>query len=396
MTSKTYLLLKEDLTQVCLEVSSTDIDQAWEKSRSHSTPNSRENAFINRICLKVILPWLQEKYEQEVVAWSNVTTWELVNGTAVTVGGARFIFIPNQTIYKDELRVPQEWIDIPSWVGDYYLAVQVNPDDKWVRIWGYTTHEPLKNKGKYDARDRSYYLLEQNLIENINILWVARRVCPNEPTRAKIKPLPTLTRQQTANLLQCLGNPELKSPRLEESFEMWASLLENDIWREELYQRRHSLPIIQASCENSEDKVIFLRDWKVGNFQAGWERGTEDSEIKAHAASVCSIEPTIGIKNFYLCEEIGRVFVFVKLIPKDEKEEDILVKVKKDESDGQAYLPCNFKLVFLSKTGEIVDEKPLKKEKKQVKLNNILGKIGDSFSIQLSFNEISLKENFIL
>jgi len=24
--------------------------------------------------------------------------------------------------------VPQEWVDIPEWAADYYLAVQVNPD----------------------------------------------------------------------------------------------------------------------------------------------------------------------------------------------------------------------------------------------------------------------------
>ena len=35
------------------------------------------------------------------------------------------MLIPSEAIDDSELEVPQEWVDIPSWAADYYLAVQI-------------------------------------------------------------------------------------------------------------------------------------------------------------------------------------------------------------------------------------------------------------------------------
>ncbi|PSO81051.1 MAG: hypothetical protein BRC41_15925 [Cyanobacteria bacterium QH_9_48_43] len=46
--------------------------------------------------------------------------WEVVNGTAIALSGVRLVLIPSEAADLSELRVPQEWVDIPSWGGDYY------------------------------------------------------------------------------------------------------------------------------------------------------------------------------------------------------------------------------------------------------------------------------------
>lgn len=68
--------------------------------------------------------------------------WEVVNGTAIGIGETRIVLIP-EAMDTDEYEVQAEWVDIPSWAADYYLAVQVNSEDCWLRIWGYTTHKKL-------------------------------------------------------------------------------------------------------------------------------------------------------------------------------------------------------------------------------------------------------------
>lgn len=232
----------DDPTQLELKLSPTELNQVWHKNNFYSTSSRRWNAYLNQICLNAILPWIRDEYDPEAKILPNISAlpsyWELINGTAVKVGGARLLLVPQQTIHLSELRVPQEWIDIPSWATDYYLAVQVNPDNGWVRIWGYATHQQLKNRGNYQASNRTYCLVEDDLIRDIDILWVARQLCPNEPTRAAIALLPTLPLQQAENLLQRLGNPEVRTPRLEVPFQLWGALLEHGGWRKRLYQKR--------------------------------------------------------------------------------------------------------------------------------------------------------------
>jgi hypothetical protein len=167
--------------------------------------------------------------------------WEFVNGTAITCEGRRFVLIPTAAIDLEELRVPQEWVDIPSWVADYYLAVQVNPNGGWVTIYGYTTHEQLKTKGVYNAGDRTYCLDENDLIQDINVLWIARQLCPDEILRGSVAPLPKLPLAQAENLLQRLGNPAVVFPRVAIPFELWGALLEHGGWRQRLYERRQGL-----------------------------------------------------------------------------------------------------------------------------------------------------------
>jgi len=54
-------------------------------------------------------------------------------------------------------------------------------------IWGYTTHLQLKSDGHYDHGDRTYCLDEDDLIDDLNILWVARQLCPQERLRAQLQ-----------------------------------------------------------------------------------------------------------------------------------------------------------------------------------------------------------------
>lgn len=232
-------------TQLWLEVPEYDRTQAWRESQSFSRTGSRWNAYLNQICLKTFLNWLRLEYAPGAKAAPSATLpsiLEVVNGTAITLDDTRFVLVPTETIDLSELRVPQEWVDIPSWVADYYLAVQVDPDEGLVTIWGYTTHEQLKRSGSYDPQDRTYCLAQEDLIQNLSVLWVARQVCPEEQTRRAIAPLPALPLAQAENLITRLGNPDVINPRLAVPFELWGALLEHGGWRQSLYHRRMGYP----------------------------------------------------------------------------------------------------------------------------------------------------------
>jgi hypothetical protein len=202
--------------------------------------------FLNQCCLQAFLPWFQAEFAANASVSPNSAAlpsfWEVVNGTAITFDNARLVFIPTVAIDLEELRVPQEWIDIPNWAADYYVSMQVNPDEGWIRVVGYTTHQQLKTVENYDPGDRSYSLATEDLVRDINALWITRQLYPQALLRTAIAPLPTLPQAQAENLLERLGNPTLQFPRLAVPFTLWGALLSHGGWRQCLYERRQDLP----------------------------------------------------------------------------------------------------------------------------------------------------------
>ena len=330
-----------DPLELYLEISPTAQNQAWQQSQSLSTAASRYQAYLNQLCLNAVLQWLREEYEQKAHPWPSVAAlpsfWEVVNGTAVAIDATRFILLPSETIDLSELRVPQEWIDIPSWVGDYYLAVQVEPDARWVRVWGYSTHQQLKTRGSYQASDRTYCLNSDRLIQDINVLWVARQLCPDETTREASTPLTTLPLVQAENLLQRLANPAITEPRLAVPFELWGALLEHGGTRRRLYQQRVGLSeqwSIQQWLRTGVSDFAQQIGWRQIEFQQGFvgAKGTESADAKA----VLSRQLLIAGQQYEL-----------RVLPQGNSEEQIWRFELRNSSAG-GLIPGGFKLRLLT------------------------------------------------
>ncbi len=239
-----------------------------------STAGACRRAYLNQLCIKALLPWLREEHATNARVWTKEDAlpsfWEFVNGTAIVLDNIRLVVIPTESIDLSELRIPQEWVDIPTWAGDYYLQVQVNAEDDFIRIVGYSTHAKLKTMGIYDASERTYCLNAGDLIQNINVLWLSRQFCPDEFVRAEVPPLAVLSQAQAANLLERLGNPDLVFPRLEVPFQLWSSLLEHGGWRQHLYEKRQGLP-----------EQWSIQQWlQIGISSLGQQLGWEQSQLQ--------------------------------------------------------------------------------------------------------------------
>ncbi len=269
-----------------LEIPSDVQNQARRKIQSFSNPASQYQGYINELCLLTILPWLQSEFTPQAEIFpSNAALpsfWELVNGTAITLDGKRFILIPSVAMDLSELRVPQEWVDIQSLSGNYYLSVYIEPDDNYVRIWGYCTHAQLKTKGNYDASDRTYSLDTSDIIEDIATLAVADQFCSEEVTKSAMPPLPILPQAQAQNLISRLANPDIVTPRLQIPFELWGGLIEHGGWRQSLYQQRLGLPEQWSVLQWLQSGVSQLAQsigWESLNMQlSAGARSTEASQ----------------------------------------------------------------------------------------------------------------------
>jgi len=278
------LLTAAKPTQLWLEISPDDQSQAWQH-QMYSTPSSHWNATLNCITLNTFLSWLRTECAPQAKVFPHraalASIWEFVNGVAIVWETTKIVLIPSETIDTVELRVPQEWIDIPEWTADYYLGVQINPDDRWIKVWGYTTHQQLRTNGHYDASDRTYSLDEDELVADINILWVAQQLGITEATKSAIAPL-ALPQTQVENLIQRLGNPEIIIPRLEIPFTIWGAILAHGGWRQRLYERRQGLP----------EQWSILQWLRSGISDVAQQIGWQQVELQPSLARSRSLEST--------------------------------------------------------------------------------------------------------
>lgn len=238
------------------------------RSLPYSQPGRQWEAYLSSLCLQHLVPWLQATYD-EVRPWLNAADWpgiwEWVGGCAVQMGARRLILMPSDAIASDSLVVPQEWVDLPDWAGDYYLAVQIQTDPTpALRVWGYADHRTLKQAGDYDDTTRTYTLDAHALTPDLSSLALVQRFCPDLETRAAIAPLAPLPSPQAINLSDRLSNPSLRFPRLSLPFSTWGALLQDPNWRQQLYRQRNG----QASAPNLP---VRLNQWLEGLVETGWQ-----------------------------------------------------------------------------------------------------------------------------
>jgi hypothetical protein len=261
--------------QLILEIPTATNQKAWDESQKATTAYSRWQTYLNRLALDIFIQYATEEQTETVKSQNLPNISELFNGTAIKIGDAKMVLIASEAEDVEELRVPQEWVDIPQLVADYYIAVQVNVDDSYLRVWGYTTHQQIKTMGNYNFSDRSYTLDGIDIIDDINALWVARELCPHEVTRVEVATIAEIESQQANNLIQRLGDKENLLPRLAIPFTLWAALLENDTWRNELIaQRRGKVKISVIKWLKTEAANLMAEMGEIGWRQVEFQPST--------------------------------------------------------------------------------------------------------------------------
>ena len=383
-----------------LEITPEIQSQIWQQSQVYATPSSRWCAYINKICLDVFLDWLKTEYFLAASVWYSSpgipAYWEFFNGTAILLGDKRVVLIPSEAIDNSELEVPQEWVDIPGWTADYYLAAQVKPDGEWVRIWGYTSYTELKSQGYYDPVDRTYCIDAEHLTKDLNAFWITYQFCADQEFKAALPPLPELSKTQAENLQERLGDVSVTFPRLEVPFETWAALLENEQWRQGLYQQRQ-----QRQRSLSSQAQVNLSYWLQHIYDNSWQAidtifNSSPSSLAFNFRSSASLNNT-SIKRAKVidlqAEGDQKLALIVGLTPEANQKVNIRVEL---HPLGNKYLPNDIKLVLLSSEEEIIQEVQARSQDNYVQLKLFEGEVGEHFSVRVILDNYQLTENFVI
>ncbi len=332
--------------QLWQEFSVEEQTQAWQQSRTQAYSNNaaRWRAYQNYLCLKKFETWLitEADLQDRPKVWPEPrelsSFWELVNGTAIALGKTRLLLVPDEALNLQELCVPQEWVDIPEWAAHYYLAIQQNSEERWFRVVGYATHDQLKQEGRYDPMDRTYCLQREKLIQDLNVMWIARELSPSR--ELVVAALPALSQREAVGLLNQLSQPSPYSPRLDVPFEKWAALIANPSWRQQLYQQRTSE--VQVSASAASPKVwVKLSQWAKEALEAGGQV-VEDLTASPTLASATAR----GVTETEFTEQItiGDSVVELVVTYEPKTEQECRVRIKVQPTDGQTTLSPHLQL----------------------------------------------------
>ena len=402
------------LTQLGLEISTTIQAQSWNQGKQSLISSSHWQVYINQMTLETFLPWLKTEYESRAQVWpedvSIVPLWQVVNGTGITLDplGAtekRLVLIPNISIEQTEFRVPKEWIEIPSWVGDYYLAVAVNPEGDFLRVYGYATHELIRQKGQYDPIDRTYCLSTLELINDLTALWVVREVNPQEVTQAEIPAIVAMTDAMLPEFLTSLTQCINHNPRMDLHFLQWAAFLERSdrcvhLEKALLNPISNSIvnPIIPAIFSET---VVNLGQWTNQIFDQAWQA----------IESVMGTEPELGFGFRKSSEEEMQQFRRIKMIRSQSEMLDGQVLLMLNlgiEPDGRMGvqvsvlpidrtrpLPARLQLTMISSAGAIVQSVQSQSEDQYIQLKFFKCALGTRFGLVITIDDASVTEQFV-
>lgn len=209
----------------------------WRHYASVTNVDARWRIYLQKIASQALLTWFSEEFGLSAKLWPSAAPldiWHILHGLPLILGDKRIVFMVDEAIDTSELRVPKEWIDIPNWHADYYIAANIDLDKQQLLLWGYAPYSMVKNVGAYDVADNTYSLSDLDLIHDFSVFWVAQQLEHSEMTLMEIPS--SLPLAQAESLSRRLAN--VPEPRLEIPFDQWAALIRCDRWRQQFYHQR--------------------------------------------------------------------------------------------------------------------------------------------------------------
>lgn len=393
--------------QLWLEISEQEQERTWQlvTNQLYCNASARWNGYLNTLCLNSLQPLFKDDFDSsdfQSHQEADLSIWEVVNGTFLACGKTRLVLIPDDKSNISEFCIPQEWVDISNWAPDYYLAVQLNLEECWLRVWGYATRTQVREQARYEVNSRTYCLDVEDLISNLNVMWVGQEICSQE--KPEVQLLPSLLPSQVEKLLFQLSQTTSYSPRLDLPFPEWGAILASDEYRQHLYRLR---------IENCHQKMLGsslavastnLSLWFQNIFTAGWQSlntlfflKERDLSFTFRSHSLFDSEIKIkGVKLIDLGMQLKEKSVVLLVGLTREADEKVCIRARLCPKTGENYLPANMNLILLNDSGTVLQQVRSRSHDNYIQLKRFKPPQGMSFSIQVSLGDVSVKENFVL
>ncbi len=390
-----------------LPLTETDRQQAWQASQSQGNPERRWVTYLNRLTLNAFQQVCPSALNQPCAPWPSLAAlpaiWEFTTGMAIALGEHRLVLIPTETVDASEFSVPQEWVDIPDWAADYYVSVQLTPNESELRILGCTSHQWLKTSADYDAFDRTYTCETEDLMAWESFALTYGRYAAAQ-TRGPVAAIAPLDATQAQNLIQRLGNPQELLPRLEIPFAQWGALLANPVWREQLFAVHRGQSAVDVLAP-----ITQLSLWLQSQFDSLWQPldsvprlqaiptrsrrapATQiDGEVAGNGAENGAIAPMVHRVKPVTFNESVRLWLVLGVAPLQDGDRRIFLSL--EPAEAEQALPGSVQLRLLSDAEEEIGQASAATT--EVIEMQFRASPGEQFFVEISSEATRLLEHF--
>ena len=424
------MMLLEDLQRPRLVIPQSVIEQACGNSADLISVEHRWNYYLNQLALAALRPWVEEQlleqagpaqlqprplaFLQSLAKPQAVDTPLLawLRGAAMDVADQRWIVIPTDALEAREFRIPREWVDVASLAGDYYLMVQVDPEAGQLQIRGYLSHRQLKQQADYSHSDRTFYVNDDDLIQDLDLLWVMASLETAAARRADYARVPTLSAQQARpwiaqiaqRLATALAGCQLPlaqtqpSMRLMLAFERWAGLLEDPQHHIALRQEIQKLERSQQVATASLPDTVSLQGWLLGRFEPAWRSlKHQQPAFRLNTASHPKLAQPIARSKRLTFEGLEPLMLNVAIAAAADERITVLVQLRYSAATFQVSfptLPPGLTLRLLDATDQSRGAVTVRDQDNCIQLKRFTVRSGQSFSIQIRWGSQVLREQF--
>ncbi|MCC5603275.1 DUF1822 family protein [Nostoc favosum] len=301
--------------------------------------------YLNALALLGFEQWLREHNPEIVNRDINI----IEAAANLKLGEFKFCLITTEHLLDEVANIPQDAIDRPELAAHFYVLIEVLEEQEEVVIRGFLRYDELIDyRGRNLELNNGYYQVPLSKFdpEPNHLLFYCRFL---EPT---IISLPVATSESAAgNLLKYINVTRTK-------LSQWLQGIFGENWQ-----------VIDSLIDPNANLA-----WSVRNSKEFIKRG-----------KIINLEMQIGSRNVVLLLNI-----------KAETEQKLGVLIQLHPTGKENFLLPNLKLILLSKAGEILCEVISRGQDSYIQLNPFKGERGKCFSVEVSLEDIRIRENFEL
>jgi Protein of unknown function (DUF1822) len=355
------------LQPVTIELEPEHFEEAQNVSGMAPTEPEQWQIYLNTLARVGFMQWMHDFLGHPRNSIHESSPWlegPLTGATSLCqIGDFRICLLTMEHILHEALSIPQTTIDGSSLAPHFFVAIEILEEQERLILRGFCRHDQLiqyLEQNDCHASDGSYLLPLSTFNTEVNHLsFYCRFLLPDSIIQSP------MTHQAKPAILSSVAESTVGQLSISQSLKAARTNLSQ--WFEGFFETEW--------C--SIHDFLHLGDnlaYSTRNFDAGAQRG------KLINLGVHLKDKTVALLVNVTPELEDRSLVLAQLYP----------------TAGQQYLSPDFKLTLLSKAGKVLQEVKARSHDNYIQLKPFRGEVGKCFSLSVSCQETSYKEDFVL
>ncbi|MEC4816050.1 MAG: DUF1822 family protein [Scytonema sp. PMC 1069.18] len=322
-----------------------DFEEARAISHQGKSEENQWYSYLNVLGLLGFERWFSTRLAEQPI---NLNNHYSEIACHLKVGEFKFCLIASEHLLDEVVSVPQDVMERAELISHFYVVLEVSEEQEEVLIRGFLHYDKLREHCSSKNLQDGYYHLPLSLFdaEPNHLVHYCHYLEPNAI------PLPASSTEHLSEKLQ--EYVSVSRTKLSQ----WLQGIFEESWQ------------VMETFINPETNLAFT---------------TRNMDLGAKRAKLIDFGIQLGNQS---------VAMLVNITAETDEKMGVLVQLH--PTGGERFLPTDIRLTLLSKAGKKLQEVVSRSQDNYIQLKPFRGESGKCFSIEVSLENASIKENFEL